>query len=109
MKKISQLNCAYCDTKPNIQDKFMKNHNLFRNTIDRIDSTKGYSIDNCVAACWKCNKMKLDYTIDEFESWIIKVYNNFIKKDEPETINFQSDQNSKQPYSNTSSPMPEIE
>lgn len=27
-------------------------------SIDRIDSLKGYTIDNCVSCCGKCNMMK---------------------------------------------------
>ena len=36
------------------------------NGIDRINSDKGYTIDNCVPCCAQCNHMKLDYTTEEF-------------------------------------------
>jgi hypothetical protein len=29
--------------------------------IDRIDNTKGYTNENCVPCCWKCNRMKHVY------------------------------------------------
>lgn len=34
--------------------------------IDRMDSYKGYFIENCVACCAMCNYMKRTYTRDEF-------------------------------------------
>lgn len=36
--------------------------------IDRVDSSKGYVLNNCVPCCEICNKMKLNYTVD---SWIL--------------------------------------
>lgn len=45
--------CYYCGDK---EKEF--------NGIDRIDSQKGYIIDNCVTCCEYCNKMKLDYTTE---------------------------------------------
>lgn len=43
------------------------------NGIDRIDSSKGYSIENCVPCCEICNKMKLDYSIDFWYNHMKKV------------------------------------
>ena len=34
--------------------------------LDRIDNTKGYSIDNVVSCCSICNYMKLNNSQDEF-------------------------------------------
>jgi len=36
------------------------------NGIDRVDNSKGYSNDNCVTACWKCNRIKHIYDKDFF-------------------------------------------
>jgi hypothetical protein len=33
--------------------------NLYAPSLDRIDSNKGYSVDNCVACCSTCNRAKL--------------------------------------------------
>lgn len=52
------------------------------NGIDRIDSTKGYSADNCVPCCSKCNRMKLDHSIEDFKNHISKIYNHFVKGSE---------------------------
>lgn len=32
--------------------------------IDRVDSKKGYFLENCVPCCEVCNRMKLDYPVD---------------------------------------------
>ena len=44
------------------------------NGIDRIDNTKGYELNNCVPCCTKCNRMKLDHTVDQFHAQICKIY-----------------------------------
>lgn len=28
------------------------------NGVDRLDSSMGYTPDNCVPCCWECNNMK---------------------------------------------------
>jgi len=48
--------CFYCGT----------NRGPF--SIERLDNAKGYSVSNCVVACWRCNKMKSkDYTMKEMK------------------------------------------
>jgi hypothetical protein len=39
---------------------------LHKNGVDRVDNTKGYIVDNCVACCSDCNTMKCDVNIDQF-------------------------------------------
>lgn len=48
------------------------------NTLDRINSDKGYTIDNVTPCCIKCNMMKSKWTTDEFISHIRKIYNHNI-------------------------------
>lgn len=36
------------------------------NGIDRVDNSIGYQEDNCVTACWKCNRMKHIYDKEFF-------------------------------------------
>lgn len=81
--KLVKGDCYYCGSKPtkdNIWSKSAKRiskgeENNEYNGIDRIDSSKGYTIDNCVPCCAKCNRMKLDYEITEFLNHINKIYN----------------------------------
>lgn len=42
--------------------------------IDRIDSMKGYEIDNCVPCCAVCNRMKNNYSLDFFRQHIKQIY-----------------------------------
>lgn len=51
------------------------------NGIDRIDSSKDYSSDNCVPCCSRCNIMKLNIPYSEFLDSIKKIYNYRIKND----------------------------
>ena len=46
------------------------------NGIDRIDNNKGYTIDNIVPCCHICNQAKSSFTLQEFQDWIEKVYQN---------------------------------
>jgi RNase P subunit RPR2 len=41
--------------------------------IDRVDSKKGYTKDNMVSACKKCNLMKFTYNTEDFLSHIQKI------------------------------------
>lgn len=34
--------------------------------LDRIDSSLGYTLDNCISCCIVCNKMKLTMTKDQW-------------------------------------------
>lgn len=49
--------CYLCGINP------MEGH---RNGIDRFDSNGYYTTDNCRACCGHCNRMKRDYTYDDF-------------------------------------------
>lgn len=43
--------------------------------VDRIDSTKGYTEENCVPCCVQCNLSKFTYSTNDFLSHIDKIYN----------------------------------
>lgn len=44
-------------------------------SFDRIDSTKGYSIDNIVVVSYRANKLKSNATLDEMRK-IVTFYEN---------------------------------
>lgn len=46
--------------------------------IDRIDSTQGYTIENCAPCCTECNLAKRNMTEIEFKDWILRVVNYYI-------------------------------
>ena len=76
-------NCHYCGESPRpMTESQMIGHGnpnqppLCYNGIDRLDSTKDYTIDNVVPCCPRCNYMKHILNYDEFLSHIKKIYNN---------------------------------
>lgn len=87
-------NCHYCGSAPlgefnaivrnrNYKSQYnfyeKEEYNIKYSGIDRIDSSLGYSLNNCVSCCRHCNTAKLDRTYEEFKEWVTKVYNNLIK------------------------------
>jgi len=65
--------CFYCGMPPS-NNKITKNCSGFLYSgIDRIDSTQGYFIDNCVPACSICNIAKRDLTKQEFLTWVLRI------------------------------------
>lgn len=88
--KLSQLNCYYCNAKPNnlhnapLDDpkssQFAKEKgNFIYNGLDRIDNLKSHSIDNVVTCCKYCNYAKRERSQEEFLKWVEDVYENIIK------------------------------
>jgi hypothetical protein len=85
-KFIMHGNCVYCAQIPQLWNTYLAGNgvpkekrdeykmnpatieraNIYVNSIDRIDSDKGYTLDNCVPCCHPCNAAKLDFTIQEF-------------------------------------------
>ena len=72
--------CAYCG------------HTQEYNGIDRIDSNKGYTINNCVPCCSWCNTMKLDHSLEEFLQHITNIYNFQKEKQGSTTIENTTDE-----------------
>lgn len=82
MNIITQ-NCYYCGEKPRpaSEELLSKRGNLkqptfYYNGIDRIDSSKHYSIDNVVPCCPMCNYMKNTFSKQNFLYQIKKIYNH---------------------------------
>jgi hypothetical protein len=58
---LLEQDCTYCG----IQEA---------NGIDRIDSIKGYTINNSTPCCTKCNMMKYTYSVNKFLSHVENIY-----------------------------------
>jgi hypothetical protein len=56
--------CEYCGIEALSYEKSEGWPNV--NGIDRIDSNRGYTLDNVVTCCGTCNRMKMDHTQQEF-------------------------------------------
>ena len=67
---ITSQPCHYCGDL----------HNY--NGVDRIESNKGYYVNNCVPCCEYCNKMKLDYSVDFWLNHIKKILNYYGENDD---------------------------
>ena len=78
---ITKKDCYYCGKS---DSNYCVNHKMnggYRyNGVDRIDSSLGYTLDNCVPCCVNCNKAKLDQTHDEFLKMIELIYNKHIRQ-----------------------------
>lgn len=74
--ELISSNCYYCGNSPSLE-KNAKNRwdkPLAYNGIDRVDNTKGYTLENVVCCCKTCNFLKKDIPQDEFLSIIKKIY-----------------------------------
>ncbi len=78
-KSITSKNCFYCGIEPRQLILHKSKNPLYGsytyNGVDRTDSSLGYELTNCVAACNMCNIAKKDYSPADFLAWIEKVYN----------------------------------
>ena len=85
--ELTQRDCYYCGAKPNnISGNKKLNGDYIYNGIDRIDSKKGYIVNNVVPCCKICNSAKSNMTIDNFRNWIERAYNK-MREPEIETEN----------------------
>lgn len=77
--KLIQKDCYYCGQNPEEHKgdliRLQEIVPFKRNGIDRINSSKGYSMNNIVPCCTMCNFAKLHYSIEEFETWLKRLYN----------------------------------
>ena len=82
--RLSKSPCNYCglEYSKEIEDRLSESKKQKRlsdyvlkcNGIDRIDSSKGYTVENSVACCKYCNTAKNTMSVDEFLKWIGRVY-----------------------------------
>lgn len=77
---ITTSDCHYCNTKPCAVYKNKNNNGDFiHNGIDRVDNEIGYTINNCVACCKRCNQIKAALTMNQFIELVTRIYNKHIK------------------------------
>ena len=68
--------CFYCGAEPTLKLEAKQYGGYKCNGIDRIDSLKGYILENCVSCCRRCNFSKNNMSIMEFKEMICKIYKN---------------------------------
>lgn len=69
-------NCSYCGSEPNQLLKRQKTRKIqiIYNGIDRIDSEKGYTKNNCVSCCMYCNRSKSNLSLEAWKNHIKRIY-----------------------------------
>jgi len=73
--EITKKDCYYCGAKPSRPSNYQNNNGVYiYNGIDRIDNTKGYTIDNVVPCCTRCNYAKKNFGLQDYKDWIKKSY-----------------------------------
>ena len=75
-EKIVKQPCFYCGTNYG-SVKNINGYNFQYNGIDRIDSDKGYNLDNVVPCCRWCNQAKSTMSQSDFYNWVQKIHKNF--------------------------------
>ena len=74
--------CEYCGVEPQheIKSPHLKGEEeiFVSNGIDRIDNSKGYVDGNVVPCCTTCNYAKRTLTVEQFLSWINRVYKHSV-------------------------------
>ena len=73
--KIVTNKCVYCNSSGD------GHYGFGAGGIDRVDSSIGYVIKNCVPCCYSCNRMKLNYTKGDFINQCYKITIKFNKID----------------------------
>lgn len=66
VENLIQQPCTYCGIPHSKVDYNVDGSELKTNGIDRINSELGYTFENCVPCCRRCNFAKNDMTVAEF-------------------------------------------
>lgn len=74
--QLTKKDCFYCGQAPeqelglfNKAGELRVNGTYIYNGIDRYDNNLGYTIENCVPCCFRCNRSKGDGTIEDMVAW----------------------------------------
>ena len=77
--KLFVKDCYYCGTSPSNIRKY-SGIEVKYNGLDRVDNSRGYTIDNIVTCCYLCNYHKGTKSLTEFLNYIAKVYEHSYKR-----------------------------
>lgn len=77
---LAAKDCHYCGLVPSNVCTISKPHygDFIYSGIDRVDNKEGYTMNNCVPCCKPCNVAKMDRTLQDFISWIERIYRRTI-------------------------------
>jgi hypothetical protein len=71
-EKLILEECVYCGFKPDGKTSW--------NSLDRFDSSKGYTKDNVYPCCKHCNYAKGSLDFNLFKEWVERLANHFSNK-----------------------------
>lgn len=66
--------CQITGQQMNLNSFSKKDKNPFKVSLDRVDSTKGYTEDNVQLTCWAVNLMKNTFDEEDFKFWIDTIH-----------------------------------
>lgn len=76
-ENIVSKDCHYCGEDPRPLKSLARYHKvdseIHVNGIDRIDNEVGYTLNNCVPCCTKCNIMKMKLSKSNFLNQVLKI------------------------------------
>lgn len=73
--ELSQSNCYYCGAPPSMRRNTKTQNGVYiYNGLDRVDNSKGYTLDNVVTCCITCNRMKMAHTKTKFLDKVKQIY-----------------------------------
>lgn len=79
--KLTKENCFYCGKNPSSVARGKRtNGNYIYNGIDRINPNEGYTTENTISCCGRCNEAKMSEKQEDFFKWIKTVHNNLSNK-----------------------------
>lgn len=73
--------CKFTGEKLFFQERKKKQKSMQTASLDRVDNTKGYTVDNCAWVHKRVNKLKNDFTTEELIYWSNKIVEHFNRKD----------------------------
>ena len=58
-RRLTKQNCRYCGAPPSTVLRGKHNYGAYTYSgVDRVDNDLGYTLENCVSCCTKCNTLK---------------------------------------------------
>jgi hypothetical protein len=79
VRSLTSSNCHYCGIGP--VATYRKHSQSIKYTgLDRRDNREGYTLSNVVPCCKQCNQSKMDYSEEDFTSWVKRTYEHLCTK-----------------------------
>src|SRR5690606_14967938 len=66
--------CFYCGAPPSRRKGASMKTLMNMNGVDRIDSSQGYTLNNCVPCCLECNGAKGPASLKQFFDLVKRIY-----------------------------------